>query len=171
MTKKPQKRDNSYYIERLRVDHPAIHADFLAGKFRTPAEAFVAAGLRKSKTPLDLLRSAWSKATAAERDAFKRMIGCTTSASVSVAPAVVSTAVAAPSVVRTAKGKGHLTPTLAAAVRSIVDRRQLKIGDIMREIGLSPLNASLGRALQRGDLVQDSLITALEAWVAKNTVP
>lgn len=51
MTKKIQKRDNDYYLDRLRSDHPAIYADLRTGKFKNPSEAFLAAGLRKRKSP------------------------------------------------------------------------------------------------------------------------
>lgn len=171
MTKKPQKRDNHYYLERLRVDHPGIHADLLAGRFKTPAEAFVAAGLRKSKTALDLLRSAWSKASATERDAFKGMIGCiaTRSSAVILHPSFAAAVV--PTTASPKKGMGHLAPTLASEVRAIMDRRNLKVGDVMHELGVNRLNASLGRALHRGDKVQNDLITALEAWADRNKTP
>jgi len=42
---KPQKRNNTYYLDRLKRDHPKIHADYLAGKFPSALQAFEAAGL------------------------------------------------------------------------------------------------------------------------------
>ena len=171
MTRRPQKRDNQYYLDRLRIEHPAVFADYQAGKFKSAAEALVAAGMRKPRSQLDVLSSAWSKASPTERDAFKALIGCVTLAPVSLAPAVVSAGIAPPGQARPAKGKDHLTPTLAADVTAIMDRRGLKIGDVMREIGFSHLDASLGRAIARGDQVQNRLISALEIWVQKNKVP
>lgn len=86
-----QKRDNQYYLERLKNEHPSIYADYQMKKFKNAAEAFVAAGLRKPKTPLDALHAAWNKATTAEKDAFRVMIGCV-SAARSLSSAVATTA-------------------------------------------------------------------------------
>lgn len=171
MTKRQQKRDNQYYLDRLRKDYPAVYADFQAGKFKSAAEALIAAGLRKPRSQLDVLSSAWSKASPTERDAFKAQIGCVAPMPVSVAPAVVSAVNAPPTLARPAKGKSHLTPTLAAEVTAIMDRRGLKNGDVMREIGFKHVDASLGRALGRGDQVQNRMINALESWVQKNNAP
>lgn len=166
MTKKIQKRDNDYYLDRLRSDHPAIYADLRTGKFKNPSEAFLAAGLRKRKSPLDQLRSAWSKASSAEQSAFKGEIGCTASRT-TVAPSGLTVSHAsAPGNARLPAGKVHLPPTLEAEVRRIIAHRRLKNGDVMREMGLNARDASLGMALQRGTLVQDELIVALETWVA-----
>lgn len=182
MTSKPQRRDNRYYIERLRVDHPGIHADYLAGKFRTPAEAFVAAGLRKTRTSLDLLRSAWSKASATEQAVFKAEIGCgPVPASTPVSPLpMVAAAVSAPGPVAaiaqalmpiapgTGRANGLLAPSAKTAIRDIMARRGLTTGDIMREIGFTPLNASLGMALARDTRLKPEMIEALEKWLAAN---
>lgn len=172
MTKKIQKRDNDYYLDRLRSGHPAIYADLRAGKFKNPSEAFIAAGLRRRKSALDYLRSAWSKASSAEQLAFKGEIGCTASTTTtSVGPtrmqvvARSASGSASPTV-----GKRNLPATLEAEVRSIMARRKLKNGDVMREIGLNAHDSSLGMALQRGTLVQDELVVSLETWVAAHTV-
>lgn len=45
---KPQKRNNTYYLDRLKRDHPKIHADYLAGKFPSALQAFEAAGLKRA---------------------------------------------------------------------------------------------------------------------------
>lgn len=171
MTRRPQKRDNQYYLDRLRNEYPAVFADFQAGKFKSAAEALVAAGLRKPRSQLDVLSSAWSKASPTERDAFKVLIGCVAPAPVSVVPAVVSAVIAPPTLARPARGKSYLTPTLAAEVKAIMDRRRLKVGEVMREIGFSHLDASLGRAIARGDQIQNRMISALEIWVKKNNAP
>lgn len=171
MTKKSQKRDNQYYLDRLRNEVPTVFADLQAGKFKNAAQALVAAGLRKPRSQLDVLSSAWSKASQTERDAFKARIGCVALAPAPVAPAVVSAVIAPPKPARPANGKSHLSPTLAAEVKAIMARRGLKNGDVMREIGLRPLDASLGRAIARDHQIQDHMINALEAWVQKNNAP
>ena len=171
MTKKSQKRDNQYYIDRLRNEYPTVFADLQAGKFKNVAQALVAAGLRKPRSQLDVLSSAWNKASPTERDAFKLQIGCVAPTAVSAAQAVVSAVIALPTLARSANGKSHLPPTLAAEVKAIMARRGLKNGGVMRELGLGPLDASLGRALARGHQIQDHMISALETWVQKNNAP
>jgi hypothetical protein len=169
MSQIPQKRDNRYYLERLRADHPGIYADFQDGKFKNAAEAFVAAGLRKAKSPLDLLQSTWAKASVAEQDAFKALIGCAVpSTAISALPVPTGATVLVSGSLRRATGKQSLSPVLMTEVRRIMDRRELTTGAVMREIGKSPLDASLGMALGRGTLVQNDMVLALESWVQAN---
>lgn len=181
MTKKPQKRDNHYYLERLRVDHPGVHADYVAGKFKNAAEAFVVAGLRKPKTALDHLRSAWSKATAAERDAFKAMIGCKTPAAIPASPSSNTTAPTATSAAMLSTKPtsvsgaihvgGRLVPAAVDQFKIVMAQRRITTGVIMEEIGFDSLNPSLGFALERGWRIRDqNLLIALEGWLKKNPV-
>lgn len=170
MTMKPQKRDNAYYLERLRDDHPAVYADFQAGKFKNAAEAFIAAGLRKTKSGLDLLRSAWSKATPTEQTAFKALIGCAPLAPSGSTSAMTTAITPSPiGAISTSMSKQALPGALEIAVRSIMVRRRLKTGAVMREMGMDPLDASLGMALNRGTMVQEALVVALEKWVKTNS--
>lgn len=182
MTKKPQKRDNEYYLERLRIDHPAIYADYQAKKFKNAAEAFVAAGLRKERSALDVLRTAWSKASAAEQDAFKALIGCVssgkTAASAAIHPPKVvvlgqqQTRAPPASASRSSRaGRRHLPPSLLVAISAMMDQRGLTTGDIMHEIGRNPLNPSLGNALNQGWRVAEDMVIALENWVSQQTAP
>jgi hypothetical protein len=187
MTNSPQKRDNRYYMDRLRIEHPAVHADYMAGRFRNASEAFAVAGLRRPPSALSALQSAWAKATPAERDAFKAMIGCVAPAVTlpQIAPSGTASAPmvrpASAPVVRSAsapvvrsvvtKGRQRLSQALATDVCAIMHRRGLKSGNVMLEIGRKPLNASLGRALYRDTTVTKDMVVALEAWVARHTVP
>ena len=171
MAQTKQKRDNEYFLERLRVEHPAAHADFLAGEFKNLNEALVKVGLRKPRSSLDALKSAWKKASMSERDTFKAFIGCIT-------PTVASAPVARPSFAKSPShtttattGMSHLPPALKAAVSEIMKRRHLKLGQVMCEMGRDPLNTSLGRALFRDTQLQNSLIKDLEAWVVKYKLP
>lgn len=175
MTKKPMKRDNAYYLERLRKDHPGVYRDYQAGKYRNISTALVAAGLRKGRSGLDGLKSLWRKASQADRDAFKAYIGC-----VGPPAAIVVTAASMPApkpVARTIPGTAPrsasstlrtLPPALANEIRMIMDRRDITTGPIMSEMNLDPLNPSLGTALLRGTRVQESLIKALEIWLKAN---
>lgn len=165
------KRDNEYYRERLRKEHPDIYADYQARKFKNLSEALIKAGIRKKRTELDALKSAWNKASKAERDAFKAFIGCAVP-TLTNAPASTSVPVKSPSHTATAtSGKGHLPPALRDAVKEIMKLRRLKSGQVMREIGRDSLDGSLGMALNQDTLVQDSMIADLEAWAARNKSP
>ena len=88
LTRKPHKRDNDYYLQRLLDEFPAICADLKPGKFKNTAAALIAAGLRKPRSILDHLRSAWQKASPSERGAFKQEIGCVGPASATMAPVI-----------------------------------------------------------------------------------
>lgn len=46
--------------------------------------------------------------------------------------------------------------------------RKLKLGDVMREIGLKPLNASLGNALKGPSRIRPDMAAALELWLDKH---
>lgn len=171
MAQAKPKRDNKYYLERLRIEHPDVHADFQAGRFKNVSEALDKAGLRKKRSGFDTLKATWNKATTVERDAFKTFIGCATSAAVG-APVSTSMHVKWPiRVIPPNPGKRQLPPALAASVCEIMTRRSLKNGDVMREIGRNPLDTSLRTAITRGTQLQDSLIEDLEAWAARNKAP
>ncbi|MBZ4024075.1 hypothetical protein CKO11_16630 [Rhodobacter sp. TJ_12] len=198
------KRDNDYFLKRLKDEHPQIYTDYLAGKFKNPTEAFKVAGLVKSKTPLQKLENAWKDASDAERAAFKAMIGCTTPAGAPTAPSVPGVGLMAGSpslppatrpvspvahlgsegvsavVAPTAHiglprhlqpGRGQLTASEEADVREIMDRRKIKIGGIMKEIGMNPLDASLGYALRRKTSLSADLLDRLRPWIAKHRKP
>ena len=124
MNKAKQKRNNEYYLERLRSEHPAVYSDFKSGRFKNLSEALIEAGIRKKRTGLDTLKSAWKKASTAERDAFKAFIGCVT-------PPVACTPVATHVPVKSSSpspSKQHLPPALKAAILEIMNRRRLKLG-------------------------------------------
>ena len=173
------KRGNQYYLDRLRDEHPVIFADYLAGKFKNASEAFVLAGLRTKRSALNALRSAWAKASPTERDAFRVLIGCVTPLT---APAPVSPKKTTPAIstaTQTAPisshvpnllgADGRLEPSAVAHIRAVMDRRKIKMGTIMKELGFKPLNASLGRAMERGTNLNNALLVeALADWLRKN---
>lgn len=170
MTKPKQKRDNEYYLNRLKDEYPAIFADYQAGKYKNANAAIIAVGLRRPVSGLKQLEAAWKKATPAEKDAFKAMIGC--APTVATSPVrVSSSASAAPKTSSSAPtpAKTRLTATEAKAIREIMDRRKLKSGAVMREIGFDPLNASMGMALERDTQIQCDLHQALKQWIVDNT--
>lgn len=176
MSKAVRKRDNQYCLDRLRDEHAGIFADYQAGKFKNAAAAILAAGLRKQQDILVVLKSACKKANAAEQETFKLLIGCVVpvlalpptamALSVPLSPSAHSHVSQNATILQT---KRKLSPVLAAAVRQIIDRRKLKTGQIMCEMGMNPLDTSLGRALYRDTQVRDDLVKALEVWSEKNT--
>jgi hypothetical protein len=66
------KRGNSaeYLAGLLKRDHPDIAAAAERGEYRSIRAAAIAAGIVKVKTPLDILRQAWAKASETERETF-----------------------------------------------------------------------------------------------------
>ncbi|WP_312470144.1 hypothetical protein [Brucella sp.] len=159
MAKKPV-RNAAYYENRLKRDHPAIYADLKAGKYRTVADAAIAAGLRNRRTRLHELKNAWSKASPVEQREFLNWLR----ASRAVVPSI---AVASPSLAPIAVNR-CLVPLAVARIDEIMFKRHLKMGDVMFEMGFERLNASLGMALARGTQLQPTVIAALEKWLAAN---
>jgi hypothetical protein len=151
-----QDRSNRYYLELLKSKHPAIHADFLAGSYASLRQALMAAGIRKPRGCLQELKNSWRKASAAERQEFIRWIRTGTRHS-------ASTSLSVPIAV-----DGQLAPWAKGRINTIVRKRSLRTGGVMRELGFSPLDASLGRALSRGSRLQATLLTALEKWLTAN---
>ena len=153
-------RDNNYYLELLQRKHPEIFRDLEDGKYATVAEALRVAGIKKDRTPLQEMLNAWNKATAAERDAFVVKVGIAVPASPIASPSTATLLFAA---------GGRLQPGAIAAIRSVMASRNLKIGDVMHELGRKRLNASLGMAMNNGSRLRQDLVDDLKAWLAKQT--
>ncbi|RUS60684.1 hypothetical protein EGN72_07180 [Pseudorhodobacter sp. E13] len=170
MPKPKQRRDNRYYLDRLRDEHPAIFADYQAGKFKNASEAFAKAGLRNQRSSLQVLKSEWNKASVAERDAFKALIGCVANPNPAPSAAMTTTPVVSSLPPATAIHlDGRLTSSAAAQIQAIMIRRGITSGTIMRELGFNPLDASLGLALQRGSCIKNQVVLdALSEWLKKN---
>lgn len=159
MTKK-QKRDNAYYEERLKNEFPTVYADLHSGKHKTITEAAIAAGLKKPRTRLQELKNAFNKANKSEQTAFL----CWLAAKGHLIATSSTTGTASPTIAVNRK----LSPATRNRIEEIITKRHLKVGDVMAEMGLPKLNASLGRALHRGDRLQPDVIMALEKWLAAN---
>ena len=158
---KQQKRNGAYYEERLIRDHPVIYADLVGGKYRTVTEAAIAAGLKKPRTRLHELKNAWAKASPYERREFERWLhtqyGVMTPHPASINGAKVPIA-----------SNQRLLPWAKSRIRAVMSIRHMKIGDVMKELGEKPLNASLGAALSSDNRLQPRIISALESWLEKN---
>lgn len=147
-----QKRDNAYFEDRLREEHPAIHADFQRGVHRTLAEALIVSGLRKPRSRLLELRNAWDKASQFERDEFLRHIA-------GLAPIAATSGVPLVGIL----AHGRLTSPAIAAIERFMHDRKLRMGDVMDLIGRGSLDASMGMALRRNTTIQPEMAADLEA--------
>ncbi len=157
---KKQKRDNAYYEERLKNDYSTIYADLKAGKHKTITEAAIAAGLKKPRTRLQELKNAFNKANKSEQTAF---LGWLAAKGHLIAPSSTTGTASA-----TIAINGKLLPATKNRIEEIIAKRHVKVGDVMAEMSFPKLNASLGRALHRGDRLQPDVIMALEKWLAAN---
>lgn len=157
---KKQARDNAYYEERLRRDHPSIYADLKAGRHRTVADAAIAAGLKKVRTRLLELKNAWAKADATEQADFLKWLMASGALSTTSTTSTGTTRIAIDQ---------RLTPEASRRIELIMSKRRLAMGDLMIELGYPSLNASVGRALARGTRLQSDVILALQKWLAANT--
>ncbi|MDW9812832.1 hypothetical protein [Sinorhizobium meliloti] len=169
---KKMKRDNDYYLERLKVEHPAIYADLGAGKYLSARQAFTAAGYRKDPALLTKLKGMWTKADASEQREFLRWLGLGGSVS---AGASSTSSRHAPTPTATSSGAGSaprkLTPSEIAQIEAIMRRRNLKPGAVMKELGCDPSDGSLGMAMSHRKPTQiknAALLSELEKWLDKH---
>lgn len=180
MSEMPIKRDNAYFLERLRKEHPGIYADLQAGRFKNANAAFIAAGLRKQRTGLDVLRSAWDRASATEKDAFRRLIGCTipgTSGSITAPTMTTPMPSTLPQAGQPIRQRaihvdGCLEPDVKSHITAVMAHRGMKMGDLMSELGFKRLDASVGMALHQGSRINNpTLLQALGDWIEQNPLP
>ncbi|MDX0488809.1 hypothetical protein GOC53_00740 [Sinorhizobium medicae] len=169
---KKMKRDNNYYLERLKVEHPAIYADLGAGKYPSARQAFTAAGYRKDPALLAKLKGMWARADAAEQREFLRWLGL--AGSVSVGASSTSSR-HAPTPTATSSGTRSaprmLSPSEIAQIDAIMTRRKLKLGAVMKELGCDPSDGSLGMAMSHRKPTQiknAALLSELERWLEKH---
>lgn len=170
---KKQKRNNAYYEDRLERDHPDIFADLKAGKFASAADAFVAAGLKKPRTRLQEMKNAWMKASAKEQSDFQKWLASrlhvptprpvpsgSTPAAAGLFPLSATAPISDPDRKLSAQTKQRVSEIMLA--------RNLKMGDLMAELGLSKLNASIGNAIKQDSQIKPHVMKALEKWLKDN---
>lgn len=168
MTK--QDRSDAYLMKRLEREFPAIHADWIAGKYASKRQALIAARLRQPDQPLNALKRAWKKADPSEQAEFRKWIGVPTPGRNPARPAggrSVSSIVVSGIVDR----EGRLLPAAADRIRTIMRGRSLKVGLAMKEMGYTNVyDASLGSALSEAKpcVVNADLQKAIEKWLDAN---
>lgn len=147
-------RGSRYLLQRMKKDAPGVHADYVGGKYPSVRAAAIAAGLRRPTSQLNLLKNAWDKADPAQRADFLAWIGAPSS-STPPRGAIVD-------------GDRRLLPTAATRVEYIIAKRRMKPGEVMKEMGLNPLDQSLAMALRRSTKLRGDLVTRLEGWLDRN---
>lgn len=158
---KKQKRDNAYYEERLKDEFPNIYDDFLTGKIPSLRQAILTAGLKPQRTRVHELKNAWSKASPAEQREFARWLRTQLGTLVRASPSPTTT----PGLIAVDR---RLEPWATSRIQAIMAKRNIKSGQVMDELGFRRLDASLGRALARGDRLQPNMLAALEKWLKDN---
>ncbi|WP_432354756.1 hypothetical protein [Agrobacterium sp. rho-13.3] len=62
----------------------------------------------------------------------------------------------------------RLQPWAKLRITTIIAKRNLKMGDVMAEMGLKRLTASLGSALRSNHRLQPNVLAQIEIWLDKN---
>jgi hypothetical protein len=152
---KAKKRDNDYWLRRLKRDHPALHARCLAGELPV-RRACAEVGYISLPGPVDVLIRTWRKATEAQRREFFELAQADKLRAASGTP-------------RLKVGRdGKLTLASIKILNDIISAKKLKPGAVMKAMGYSPLNINLSRALEKSLSVEPEFLGQLEAWVAKS---
>lgn len=158
---KKQVRNNAYYEERLKRDHPSVYTDLKVGKYKTVAEAATAAGLKQRRTRTHELKNAWSKASASEQNDFLRWLA---TLGVTLSPSTIPP----PGLAFKVAIDRRLTPAATLRIEDIMAKRGLEKGEFMAEMGYNPHDQSVSLALRRSTRLQPDVIRALEKWLAAN---
>lgn len=177
------KRDAKYYEDRLKRDFPEYYADLVAGKYPSVRAASLAAGLIKPPNRVKVLLREWKKASPCEQTEFLRQIGVMLAPSSAHGAAEMASTPHGPTKPphpKRARGgyagspsfnpdDGHLAPRTTKRVAEIMEKRRLRSGDVMKEMGFSPLNPSLAQAVARSTRMRDERMRrALWRWLRAN---
>jgi len=155
MTK--QKRDNDYYMQRLKTVSPALYAKVRDGKMSVN-KARQLAGLGGSRPPLARLKDAWKKATPAERNSFLSWAGL---------PGAPAAPLPASSSAFDADGR--MLGWARRRIPEIMHRRKLSFGNVADELGVKRLNPSVMNAVRNGTRIKEvGTALAIDHWLARN---
>lgn len=181
-----QDRSNTYLMKRLEDEHPAVFADWQAGKYTSKRQALIAAGLRHPQKHINALKNAWAKASPAEQASFLTWIGAPTptsplatkgSASAGSLPvnSLVATATrlshTPPPHSAILQPDRHLRPAVKSRIRSIMNTRGMRQCDALREMGYTKVHdTSLAMVLSdyNSRAVRPDLELALVKWLDAN---
>lgn len=153
---KAQKRDNVYYLQRLKTRRPDLYRECQA-KRMTVSAARKQAGLGAERTRLHELKNAWTKATPDERRAFRDWLRGPVSGTAATRP------------VKTAFNRDGLMLVWARKrIADLMDRRGLSSGQLALELGLDPRNTSVMMAVRRSTKLAPATAAAVDIWLATN---
>ncbi|SON54343.1 hypothetical protein HDIA_0802 [Hartmannibacter diazotrophicus] len=156
-------RNNDYYLKVMERNHPAVYADYRAGKYASVREARQAAGLLSSRTRLHELKNAWSKSTLAERKAFLNWVR--TNSQPAVGKATRGSSTKPTPMVQVVDKEGRLLPNARARILKEIADQGLTQSQLADAIGISRLDISVQNALKRDQrLLNAETVKKLRAW-------
>ena len=150
-----KKRASAYLEGRLKRDFPKEFAALRAKKFKNVNQAAVAAGLIRLPTRFDALKREWKGATPVQREAFLKWLR-TTRIGLKSVPGIK------PPIVDAGR---YLKPDVIAVIRKWLAANHAKASDVVRDMGLSPLDGSLALALKGVYRLRKEMIVKLESWL------
>jgi hypothetical protein len=152
------KRDNAYYLQRLKKDWPALYREVQSGRMSV-AEARRRAGLGGHRTRLHELKNGWTHATPSERSKFISWARSTLPAAPAPMPAA-KTAWA---------GDERMLDWAKRRIPEVMRRRKLSYAQLADEVGISRLDASLAGAIARDNRVKSPATrAAMDRWLDLN---
>jgi len=173
------KRDNAYYEKLLKTKDPAVHGDWLDGKYRNLAAALCAAGIKKPRTRFQELKNAWDKATDDEQQEFLKFlkaegVDCSTTSALGPAKATSMPGAAPGGLGFPVAVNRYLTQEAKDLIIHIAKQRKLfgpggslRSSVIMKELvpAFGNYDPSLGLALSQGTRIAAEMIEPLEKWL------
>lgn len=153
---KVQKRDNAYYLQRLKKRRPDLYRECQA-KRMTVSAARKAAGLGAERTRLHELKNAWTKATTDERRAFFDWLRGLGAATAAIPPG------------KTAFGRdGVMLAWARKRIAELMVRRGMSSGHLSRELGLLSRDTSIMTAVRRKVKLAADTAKKVDRWLAAN---
>jgi hypothetical protein len=151
------KRDNNYYLQRIKKDAPRVYADYLAGKYKSVREARRAAGLMSEPTQLHYLKNAWKRASTAQRKQFVAWARAGLPRPTKVASLF--------------DPDGRLTSAGKMELKRTLEDHKMAVSDMMLTVGRSRLDPSVSLAMTCGYKVSPLTRGLVDAWFVKNGKP
>jgi hypothetical protein len=147
----PKKRDNAYWLPRLRDEHPHIYDRLVARKLASVREACIEAGLIRQPTRLEALKREWKRASASEHREFLDWTKRWTPSR------------AAP--VELVDVSGFLTASAIDQLEKTITSRGMKKGDVMEKFGYKRLSSWLGMVMARHWKPKEELLKQLAGFL------
>lgn len=165
-----QKRDKNYYLKRLKAEHPTEYAQVQTGH-RDFWNTVYDVGLKKPPKPLNTIKGAWKKCSDTDKQEFLDWLfsehGIQTNLS-SIPGSTVSTS-PKEGTPKLADSQGRLSAAARTAISNTMNKLNMKHGDLMKDIGEKPLNASVAAAIHNQTQIKNTAVLAkLKNWLKKH---